>query len=77
MKLDFYTRIYLWLVPHRKSVLAFTLLITVIGIVITSRIDLEEDLLATLPQNDQLVDEYRYALKKISPDRPRLHRRGD
>ena len=65
MKHDLYTRFHLWLVEHRRLVLTLTLLITIAGVAISSRIDLEEDILATLPQNDQRVDEYRYALRKF------------
>ena len=65
MKTDLYTRLYLWLATHRRPVLATTLLVTVISIVISSRIDLDEDILAVLPQGDQIVDEYKYALRKF------------
>ena len=41
------------------------LLLTVVCAVISSRIDLEEDILDMLPRNDQRVDEYRYALRKF------------
>src|ERR1035437_351591 len=65
MKLDLYTRFYLWLVAHRRWVLGVTLLIAAVSVVISLRIDLEEDILAMLPQRDRLVDEYRYALRKF------------
>ena len=65
MKHDLYTRFHLWMVEHRRLVLTLTLLITIAGVAISSRIDLEEDILATLPQNDQRVDDYRYALRKF------------
>lgn len=65
MKPDLYTRLYLWLVAHRRWVLSVTLLIAVVSLVLSLRIDLEEDILATLPQDDPLVDEYRYALRKF------------
>ena len=65
MKPGFYTRLYVWLVAHRPAVFGITLLIAAVSVVISLRIDLEEDLLATLPQNDKLVDEYRYALRKF------------
>lgn len=65
MKPDLYPRFYMWLVAHRPVVLAVTLLIALGSLIISSRIDLEEDLLATLPQNDKLVDEYRYTLRKF------------
>ncbi len=65
MKPDLYTRLYLWLVARRRWVLGVTLLIAMAGVVISLRIDLEEDILSTLPQDDPLVDEYRYALRKF------------
>lgn len=65
MKPDLYTRLYLWLVAHRRWVLSVTLLIAVVSLVLSLRIDLEEDILSTLPQDDPLVDEYRYALRKF------------
>jgi uncharacterized protein len=65
MKLDLYSRIYLWLVAHRRLVLTGTLLIAAVAIVISSRVNLEEDILATLPQHDKTVDEYRYTVKKF------------
>jgi 1-acyl-sn-glycerol-3-phosphate acyltransferase len=65
MKLDLYTRLYLWMASHRLLVLGTTLLITVASLVISSRIDLEEDVLAILPQHDQIVSEYQYAIRKF------------
>lgn len=65
MRLDRYTRLYLWLAAHRRSVLLTTLLISAVGMAISSRMDLEEDILATLPQHDQSVDEYKYTLRKF------------
>jgi uncharacterized protein len=65
MKPDLYTRLHLWLWSHRRAVLGITLLIAAVAIVISSRIDLEEDILATLPQHDQIVDEYRYTIRKF------------
>lgn len=65
MKPDGFTRLYLWLVAHRRVVLGFTLLVTVVSVVISLRIDLDEDILATLPQNDPQVDEFRYVLRKF------------
>src|SRR5437016_9649270 len=62
---DLYTRLYLWLVSHRRLVLDVTLFATVVSSLISSRIVLEEDILATLPQRDQLVDDYRYTLRKF------------
>ncbi|MFO1513799.1 MAG: 1-acyl-sn-glycerol-3-phosphate acyltransferase [Verrucomicrobiota bacterium] len=65
MKDNLYTRLYLWLVGHRWMVLALLALLTVAGVVISSRINLEEDILDMLPRHDQRVDEYRYALRKF------------
>ena len=65
MNLGLYTRLYLWLAAHRKSVLAAMLLITVAGLGVTSRITLEEDILGILPQHDPMVDDYKYALRKF------------
>jgi 1-acyl-sn-glycerol-3-phosphate acyltransferase len=65
MKPDRYTRLYLWMASHRLLVLGTTLLITVASLVISSQIDLEEDVLAILPQHDRIVDDYRYAVRKF------------
>jgi 1-acyl-sn-glycerol-3-phosphate acyltransferase len=65
MKSGLYARLYLWLVAHRPAVLVATLLLSAVGVFFSLRIDLEEDLLATLPQKDPLVDEYRYAVRKF------------
>ncbi|MBP9902065.1 MAG: 1-acyl-sn-glycerol-3-phosphate acyltransferase, partial [Verrucomicrobia bacterium] len=65
MKPGLYTRLYVWLVAHRPVVLGLMLVLGALSVVISSRMDLEEDLLATLPQHDKLVDEYRYALRKF------------
>ena len=45
--------------------LGVALLIAAVSVVISLRIDLEEDILAMLPQRDPLVDEYRYVLRKF------------
>lgn len=65
MNLDLYTRFHLWMVGHRRLVLSATLLLTLIGVAISSRIELEEDILDILPRHDQRVDDYRYALRKF------------
>jgi 1-acyl-sn-glycerol-3-phosphate acyltransferase len=65
MKPDLFTRLYLWLMNHRRAVLLATLAVTVTAFLIALRIDLEEDVLAALPQNDQRVDEYKYTLRKF------------
>jgi len=65
MKNGLYARLYLWLIAHRPAVLAGTLLLAAAGVFFSLRIELEEDLLATLPQKDALVDEYRYAVRKF------------
>jgi 1-acyl-sn-glycerol-3-phosphate acyltransferase len=65
MKPDWYTRMHLWLVARRPWVIAFTVLFTVAGVAISSRIDLEEDILGLLPEGDAMADEYRYAVRKF------------
>ncbi len=65
MKPNLYTRLYLWLVARRWVVLPIVLLVTVVSIVISSRINLEEDILDMLPRKDARVDDYRYALRKF------------
>ena len=65
MKFDLYPRFYLWLTRHRPLVFTLLGLITIAGIFVSSRLDLEEDILDMLPRNDQRVDEFRYALGKF------------
>ena len=65
MKFDLYTRLYLWLVAHRKWVFLALALVTALGVWLSSRIELREDILEMLPQHDRQVDEYRYALRKF------------
>src|SRR5947207_2996345 len=65
MKPDLYTRMYLWLVAHRRTVLAGVALLMVAAAWMSLRIDLEEDVLDMLPRHDPQVDEYRYALRKF------------
>ncbi len=65
MKPDLYTRLHLWLVAHRRMALAVPFLIGLAALVISTRVDLEEDILATLPQDDKIVDEYRYTIRKF------------
>jgi uncharacterized protein len=65
VKADLYTRFYLWLVARRRFVLGITLLIAAVSVVISRRIDMDEDILAMLPQRNALVDEFRYALRKF------------
>ena len=65
MRLDLYTRLHLWLVARRRLILGAALLLMVAAIAISSRIDLEEDVLAILPQRDPIVDDYQYALRKF------------
>lgn len=60
-----YTRWYLWLVAHRGRVLAVTALLLAGAFAISSRIQLQEDILDMLPGNDQQVEDYRYALRKF------------
>jgi predicted exporter len=65
MKDNLYTRLYLWLVAHRRGVLVATALVMAAAAWFSSRIDLQEDILDMLPRNDRQVDEYRYALGKF------------
>ena len=65
MKADFYPRLYLWLVAHRPFVLLAAGMVALACIAISSRISFEEDILATLPQRDQIVDEYKYTVRKF------------
>src|ERR1700744_2263602 len=65
MKSELYPRLYLWLVAHRRYVLIAAGLIALICVAISSRISLEEDILATLPQHDRIVDEYKYTIRKF------------
>lgn len=65
MKPDLYTRLYLWLYARRPLALAATLLIVAVCLFLSSRINLEEDIMAMLPRHDQLVDDYRYTLRKF------------
>ncbi len=60
-----YTRLYLWLVVHRRAVFVTAILIAVGCIAISSRIDLEEDILGILPQRDPIVDDYKYTIRKF------------
>jgi predicted exporter/1-acyl-sn-glycerol-3-phosphate acyltransferase/ubiquinone/menaquinone biosynthesis C-methylase UbiE len=65
MTRDPYTRLYLWLVTHRPLVIVSTILISILCVLISSHLDLEEDILALLPQRDQIVDDYKYTLRKF------------
>jgi uncharacterized protein len=65
MMTDWYTRLYLWMMARRRGVLVVVAAVFVICTAISSRIDLEEDILDTLPQGDARVDEYRYAVRKF------------
>jgi len=65
MKSDFYTRIYLWLVAHRRLVLGTTVLLAAIALAISSRVNLEEDILAILPQHDPVVEDHIYTIRKF------------
>src|ERR1043165_2886926 len=65
MTRDPYTKLYLWLISHRPLVLIATILIAIICVLISSRLDLEKDILALLPQHDQTVDDYKYTLRKF------------
>jgi 1-acyl-sn-glycerol-3-phosphate acyltransferase len=63
--MNFYTRLYLWLVAHRRAVLLTAVLIAAGCVAISSRINLEEDILGILPQRDPIVDDYKYTVRKF------------
>ena len=65
MKPGLYERLYLWLVAHRRLVLTVTVLLGIFAIAVSTRMDLEEDILAILPQGDKIVDEYKYTIRKF------------
>src|SRR5271155_3233203 len=65
MKFDLYTRLYLWLVTHPRAVVLVAVLVAAVCVAISSRIDLEEDILGILPQRDQIVDDYKYTIRKF------------
>src|SRR5215813_5042874 len=65
MSRDPYTRLYLWLVSHRPLVFTVTILLTLVCILISSRLNLEEDILGLLPERDKIVDDYKYTLRKF------------
>ena len=60
MKFDLYTRLYLWLVAHRKWVFLGLALVTGLGVWLSSRIELREDILEMLPQHDRRGCRTRY-----------------
>lgn len=65
MKPELYTRLYLWLTAHRLGVLLTAGLVAAACVAISSRINLEEDILGILPQRDRIVDDYKYTLRKF------------
>src|SRR5438445_13800135 len=65
MKHDLYTRFYLWLSAHRPLAFSLTAAAVLICLWISSRINLEEDIMAMLPGHDKLVNDYRYTLRKF------------
>ena len=62
---NFYTPVHLWLYARRRGVLVVVALLAVASLVVSLRMDVEEDILAMLPQRDRVVDEFQYALKKF------------
>jgi predicted exporter len=60
-----YARLYLWLAAHRRAVLLTAVFIAAACVGISSRINLEEDILGILPQRDQIVDDYKYTIRKF------------
>src|SRR5262249_5955061 len=65
MRLYLYSRLFRWVSTHRLLVLGATLVVHLAGILLSLRIDLDEDVLAILPQRDPIVDDYHYALRKF------------
>lgn len=65
MNFDLYSRLYLWLVAHRRVVLFVTLVVTLACAAISLQIRTKEDMLDMLPSDDERVEEYRYALRKF------------
>jgi 1-acyl-sn-glycerol-3-phosphate acyltransferase len=63
--MNFYPRLYLWLVAHRRAVLLTAVLVAAGCVAISSRIELEEDILGILPQRDPIVDDYKYTVRKF------------
>src|SRR5690348_12485987 len=63
MNNDLFSRLYLWLVAHRRPVLLVTLLSAVGCAVYSARMNMEEDILGILSQNDPIVRDYRYTIK--------------
>src|SRR5678809_988881 len=65
MTLDPYTRLSLWPVSHRPLVFIGTIVLPILCVLISSRLDLEEDILGLLPERDKIVDDYKYTLRKF------------
>jgi 1-acyl-sn-glycerol-3-phosphate acyltransferase len=65
MNPELYPRLYAWLASRRRSVLAAMALVGAVCAILSLRINLEEDLLSTLPRNDRIVDEYKYTVRKF------------
>ena len=65
MNPDLYSRLYLWLVARRSKVLITTLLLAAVGAAFSLRFDMDEDILGILSQNDPIVSDYKYSLKKF------------
>ena len=62
---NFYTPLHLWLYARRRGVLVIVALLVVASVIVTARMEMEEDILAMLPQRDRVVDEFMYAVKKF------------
>ncbi|HEY4416082.1 MAG TPA: 1-acyl-sn-glycerol-3-phosphate acyltransferase [Verrucomicrobiae bacterium] len=65
MKPDRYQQLYLWLATRRRTVVLTAIFIALACVAFSSRIALEEDILGILPENDRIVDDYKYALNKF------------
>ncbi len=60
-----YLRLYLRLVGHRRPVLVGVALLMAVFAAVSSRLELEEDTLAILPQGDRIVTDHQYSLRKF------------
>ena len=65
MKNELYPKIYSWLVAHRRLVFFTSIVLAAVCLGISSRFRMEEDVLGILPQDDRIVGEYKYTLKKF------------
>lgn len=60
-----FLRLHLWMEKHRRPVLAGVVLLMAVFAAVSSRLELEEDILAILPQGDRIVGDHQYSLRKF------------